>query len=113
MLLVAEEDVEVYVVKCAVTAVTVAPASEERSYVAQPRLPEELMVTMFPSFLTPAELTDPDLYEPAVPVQVKVVVVCPHELKTQRQRMTNVNSFLIRFKFVFGLKFTKIHGEDI
>jgi len=72
-----KEELELNVVKVAVTAVMVAPAGiDDRSYLAQPLLPDEDKLTRFPSLFVPPEVTDPELNEPVVPVQVIVTVVC-------------------------------------
>jgi hypothetical protein len=69
--------VELNVVKFAVTDDTVDPAGiDDKSNLAQPRLPLEERLTIFPSLFVPPEFTDPELKDPPVPVQVIVTVVC-------------------------------------
>lgn len=71
------ELLELYVVKFAVTAVTVDPAGmDDKSNLAHPLLPVDDKFTMLPSLLVPPDVTEPELKEPVVPVQVKVTVVC-------------------------------------
>ena len=76
-LLTAPEDVEVIVVKLQVTLEITAPDGNALILnLAKPLLAPELIFAMSPSALTPAEVTEPVLKEPIVPVAL-TVNVCP------------------------------------